>query len=179
MKIYACTCIMCFVADPGDTDNMDELSLSGTGLCVCFQLRRASRAITQLFDAALQPSGIRSTQFTLLIAIAKRQPINISALGDLVAIDATTLSRSLRKVERMGLIKVVSGADRRERQVTLSAKGWRTLRVSVPYWRKVQEDVVSRLVGPGWREIQMQLEKIKQVSQQLSIVGNEGTLGTQ
>lgn len=151
---------------------MNRVSLSGTGLCVCFQLRRTSRAITQLYDAALQPSGIRSTQFTLLVAIAKKEPISISALGDLVVIDATTLSRSLRKVEQMGLIKIVSGADRRARMVRLSAKGQEALRVSVPYWRKVQEEVVSRLAGPDWAEIQIQLEKIKQVSQHVSFAGD-------
>lgn len=158
---------------------MDELSLSGTGFCVCFQLRRASRAVTQLYDAALQPSGIRSTQFALLVAIAKKEPISISALGELLVIDATTLSRSLRKVQRMGLIKLVRGADRRERLVRMSAKGQRVLRVSVPYWRKVQAEVVSRLLGPDWREIQTQLEKIKQVSQQVSTTGDQAAAGPQ
>ncbi|HEY6250024.1 MAG TPA: MarR family winged helix-turn-helix transcriptional regulator, partial [Candidatus Angelobacter sp.] len=68
---------------------MSHSSLLGTGQCVCFQLRRASRAITQLYDAALQPAGIRSTQFALLVAVAKKEPITISELGGLLVIDST------------------------------------------------------------------------------------------
>ena len=144
---------------------MSRPSLSGTGMCVCFQLRRTSRAITQLFDAALQPSGIRSTQFALLVAVAKKEPITISELGDLLVIDSTTLSRSLRKLEQMALLKVMSGSDRRERLVQLTAKGRRVLKKTLPYWRKVQSEVVSRLTGPDWREIQKSLQEVKDVSQ--------------
>lgn len=147
---------------------MKSFSLSGTGLCVCFQLRRTSRAITQLFDAALQPSGIRSTQFAVLVAVAKKEPITISELGDLLVIDSTTLSRSLRKLEQMAFLKTVSGADRRERLVQLTAKGRRTLEKSLPYWRKVQAEVVSRLTDSGWFEIRKNLEDLKDISQRLS-----------
>ncbi len=146
---------------------MKETSLSGTGLCVSFQLRRTSRAITQLYDAALEPAGIRSTQFALLVAIAKKEPISISDLGDLLVIDPTTLSRSLPKLERMGHIKVVNGSDRRERLVRLTAKGRKVLERSVPYWRRVQSNVVSSLGRPSWREIQKGLERIKRVSQEV------------
>jgi DNA-binding MarR family transcriptional regulator len=147
---------------------MTSQSLTGTGLCVCFQLRRTSRAITRLYDAALQPSGIRSTQFALLIAIAKKEPIGISELAEILVIDSTTLSRSLPKLERMGFIKMKSGSDRRERLLRLSAKGQSVLQESVPYWRKVQAEVVSKLADPDWCDIQKQLEKIKRVSEIVS-----------
>lgn len=145
----------------------NRLSLKGTGLCVCFQLRRTSRAVTQLYDAAFQSCGIRSTQFALLVAVAKEQPIAISALGTLLVIDSTTLSRSLGKLQRMGHIHVVRGADRRERLVRLSQKGRRILSKSLPHWKKVQAKVVSMLAQPDWLEIQKSLDGIKQVSQQL------------
>ncbi|HEY6348907.1 MAG TPA: winged helix DNA-binding protein [Candidatus Angelobacter sp.] len=146
---------------------MKPSSLSGTGLCVCFQLRRTSRAITQLFDVALQPGGIRSTQFALLVAVAKKEPITISELGDLLVIDSTTLSRSLRKLEQMAFLKTVSGSDRRERLVQLTAKGRRVLEKSLPYWRRVQAEVVSRLTDPGWCEIRKDLQDLKDVSQRV------------
>ena len=146
---------------------MNRQSLSGTGLCVCFQLRKTSRTITQLYDAALQPAGLRSTQFALLVAVAKKEPITISELGDLLVIDPTTLSRSLRKLQRMEHVELVSGADRRERLVRLSSKGRRIVRKSLPHWAKVQEQVVSMLAQPGWREIQKSLDGIRQVSQQV------------
>jgi DNA-binding MarR family transcriptional regulator len=144
-----------------------RISLSGTGLCVAFQLRRTSRAITQLYDAALEPSGIRSTQFALLVAIAKKEPISISDLGDLLVIDPTTLSRSLPKLERMGHIRFVHGSDHRERLVRLTAKGRSVLEKSLPCWRRVQAEVVSNLAQPSWHEIQKSLERIKRVSQEV------------
>ena len=114
---------------------------------------------------ALEPAGIRSTQFALLAAVAKKEPITISQLGHLLVIDTTTLSRSLRKLEHMAFLKVVSGSDRRERLVRLTAKGWRVLEKSVPCWRKVQAEVVSRLSDPDWREITGVLQDLKDVSQ--------------
>jgi DNA-binding MarR family transcriptional regulator len=130
-------------------------------------LRRTSRAVTQLYDAALKPSGLRSTQFALLVAVAKKRSITISDLGDLLVIDQTTLSRSLRNLQRMGHIDLVSGADRRERLVRLSPKGRRVLYKSLPYWGKVQAEVVSVLTQPDWSEIQKSLDGIKKVSQRL------------
>jgi DNA-binding MarR family transcriptional regulator len=149
---------------------VNKISLSGTGLCVCFQLRKASRAITKLYDTALQPSGIRSTQFALLVAVAKKDPITISALGDLVVIDTTTLSRSLRKLEQAEYIKMVEGEDSRERLVRMTGKGREVLQKCLPLWRKVQADVVSELATPDWSEIQKSLEKLKNVAQQAALL---------
>jgi DNA-binding MarR family transcriptional regulator len=146
---------------------MNRLPLSGTGLCVCFQLRKTSRAVTQLYDAALRPSGLRSTQFALLVAVAKSKSITISDLGSLLVIDPTTLSRSLRKLQRMEHIELVSGKDRRERLVRLAPKGRQILRKSLPYWAKMQAEVVTMLTQPDWREMQKSLDGIKRVSQQL------------
>lgn len=137
-------------------------------MCVCFQLRKASRAITQLYDAAFQECGIRSTQFALLVAIAKEEPITFTDLGELMVIDPTTLSRSLRKLESAGQVKIASGRDRRERWVRLSGKGRRVMEESVPHWRKVQAAVVSRLSHPDWSHIQKSLQEIKEVAQKVS-----------
>ncbi len=146
--------------------NREQLPLSGTGLCVCFQLRRASRAITKLYDAALLPSGIRSTQFALLVAIAKKDLITISSLGKILVIDNTTLSRSLRKLEKAKYISIIEGADGRERLVHLSPKGVAVLQKSLPYWKKIQDQVVSELIHPNWGNIQKSLDKIKTVAEQ-------------
>jgi DNA-binding MarR family transcriptional regulator len=145
-------------------EKVERLSLTGTGLCVCFQLRKASRAITKLYDEALQPSGIRSTQFALLVAVAKKDPITISALGELLVIDTTTLSRSLRKLEQMGFIKMTVGTDGRERLVQLAKKGTAVLKKSLPYWTAIQAQVVLELANPGWSEIQKSLDHIKNVA---------------
>src|SRR5438552_9268027 len=73
-----------------------SLDLSGTGSCAAFNFRRTARAVTRLYDLALQPSGIRATQFAILTAVAKYQPVAISRLGQILVLDQTTLTRSLR-----------------------------------------------------------------------------------
>jgi DNA-binding MarR family transcriptional regulator len=98
------------------------------------------------------------------VAVAKKDPITISALGELLVIDTTTLSRSLRKLEQMGFIKMTVGTDGRERLVQLAKKGTAVLKKSLPYWTAIQAQVVLELANPGWSEIQKSLDHIKNVA---------------
>ncbi len=82
--------------------SLPDLDLTGTGYCASFNFRRATRAITALFDNALQESGIRSTQFAILTAVAKTQPVSISTLCEILLMDATTLTRSLDLLRKAG-----------------------------------------------------------------------------
>ena len=77
-----------------------KLDLTGTGYCASFNFRRTARAVTRMYDAAMQESGIRSTQFAILVGIAKNQPIAIGALGSILVIEQTTLTRSLQLLRR-------------------------------------------------------------------------------
>jgi len=106
--------------------NSTPLDLNGTGYCASFNFRRTARAVTRLYDLALQKTGIRSTQFALLVAVAKNHPISIGKLGDLLVIDGTTLTRSLRVLQKEGLIAISNRAAKRQRFLTLTAKGEHT-----------------------------------------------------
>src|SRR3989441_4204622 len=92
-----------------------SLDLSGTGYCGSFNFRRTARAVTQLYDLALQESGIRSTQFAILVGILKKQPVSISALAEVLTIDQTTLTRSLRLLKKEGLIAISDRSTMRQR----------------------------------------------------------------
>src|SRR5215468_6052077 len=70
--------------------------------CACFNLRKTTRAITQFYNAILQPSGLLATQFTLLAILARDHPTPISALADALGMDRTTLSRNLKPLQRDG-----------------------------------------------------------------------------
>ena len=63
--------------------------------CVCNTLRMATRAVTQLYDDVLRPSGLRVTQFSILAAIARLGEAGVSQLADALAIEQTTMTRSL------------------------------------------------------------------------------------
>src|SRR5438309_9231784 len=99
-----------------------SLYLSGTGYCASFNFRKTARVVTSLFDTALQKSGIRSTQFAILVGIAKSQPVSIGALADLLVIDDTTLTRSLRLLQTEGFIAISNRAVMRQRILTITAK---------------------------------------------------------
>jgi DNA-binding MarR family transcriptional regulator len=122
-----------------------EKSLKIGHSCACFHLRRATRALTQLYDDALRSAGLRTTQFTLLNAIRIAGPITVRRLAAAVVMDRTTLTRDLRPLERDGLISVEPGEDRRERKVDLTTKGEQLIRRALPLWEQAQTQVAENL----------------------------------
>ena len=140
-----------------------KLDLSGTGYCASFNFRRTARAVTRMYDMAMQESGIRSTQFTMLVGIAKNQPVSIGALADILIIDRTTLTRSLRLLQKEGLIRISRRSVMRQRFLTIAPKGARTLARSLPAWRKAQKQFVATVGSEHWIELRNELEKITEV----------------
>ena len=104
--------------------------------------------VTQLYDEALKPAGIRATQFTVLVAIGSGGPISVNQLADRIVMDRTTLTRNLKPLEREGLIAVRPGDDLRVREVSLTAKGRKTLDRAYPLWERVQARLREQLGDP-------------------------------
>lgn len=123
----------------------EQLDLSECSPCACFNLRKAARAVTQMYDGALQPLGLRATQFTVLAQIEHRGPINISELAARLVMDRTTLSRDLGPLEKRGWVRIVAGDDRRTRAVNLTAKGRALLKAALPVWRQAQKKITGSL----------------------------------
>jgi len=115
---------------------------------VCFNLRKATRSVTHIYDAALRPAGLRATQFTVLNVVHGLAPAGVTRIAELAVIDRTTLTRSLALLERAGLLRVVASNDARERRYALTARGTRTLARAAPLWDAAQARVVE-LLGPA------------------------------
>jgi DNA-binding MarR family transcriptional regulator len=141
-----------------------HLNLYGVGSCASFNFRRTARAVTRLYDLAFQDFGIRSTQFTILVALAKTQPTSIGALADLLVIDRTTLTRSLRLLKNDGLLAVSDRSTKRQRFLTLTWKGTQLLERSLPAWRKAQERFVEALGPEYWVNFRHELEKLARLA---------------
>ncbi len=118
--------------------------------CACSSLRRAARAVTQLYDTELQGTGLRATQFTLLQALERKGTSPQGALGELLVLDPTTLSRSLRPLARAGLVHAGEGKDRREVHWTLTAAGRRRLARARPAWERAQARLRAELPPKHW-----------------------------
>ena len=117
--------------------------------CICSTLRRATRAITATYDAALAPSGLRVTQFAVLRTLARLGPLPVTRLAAETALDRSTMGRNLDPLERRGLVRIEVGqADHRERVTHLTATGEAAVETALPYWRQAQARIAA-LVDPS------------------------------
>jgi DNA-binding MarR family transcriptional regulator len=114
--------------------------------CACFNLRKASRAVTQHFDAILEPSGLLITQFTILVAVAMVKGGTINELAEVLGMDRTTLTRNLKPLEREGWLKSEPGQDQRTRVVSLTTK-------ALPLWKQAQSGVEETLGQQRWNTL--------------------------
>lgn len=119
-------------------------------VCLCEQLRRASRVVTRVYDEALRPVELRITQFSLLAVLAKRDELRIRDLAAGVLIDETAVLRNLRPLIDRGLVAVTPGADRRERYAALTAAGRDVLVRAVPLWKAAQKHLKAQLPSAVW-----------------------------
>jgi DNA-binding MarR family transcriptional regulator len=121
--------------------------------CLCANLRRASRALTQLYDDALRPLGLRATQFTVLQALSLAGEVTQGLLSEILAMDSTTLTRTLDILERRGWIAKRHGDDRREWRIRLSKRGETQLKRALPAWRSVQDRLHNQLGNEVWQNL--------------------------
>src|SRR6266699_1049777 len=104
---YKCLRVDAIASSMGAMDGRGTRRMTGPDRerlspCVCSTLRMVSRAVTQLYDDILRPSGLRVTQFSILGAIARLGDANLRQLEHTLAIDQTTLTWSLNLLERGG-----------------------------------------------------------------------------
>ena len=143
---------------------LEPLDLTDTGYCASFNFRRVSRAVTALFDDALQESGLRSTQFAILTAVAKTQPVSIGTISSILVIDATTLTRSLTLLRKLGFLTISPRGARRQRFLNLTSDGEKALAVAIPLWRNIQQKFVDQIGDPQWRTLRAQLEDLSKLA---------------
>jgi DNA-binding MarR family transcriptional regulator len=146
------------------TASLTQLDLFGTAYCAQFNFRRTARAMTRMYDAAFKGTKIRSTQFTILIAVAKTQPVPISKLVSILLIDSTTLTRTLGKLQKQGLLTVSKRAERRQRFVSLTEDGVTALKESLPGWRAAHERFTKTIGAEFWLSFRNELERLAHVA---------------
>jgi DNA-binding MarR family transcriptional regulator len=141
-------------------------------MCVCMNVRRASRAITKIYDQALEGSGLKVTQFSLLKNINDKGPLNVSALAKLLMLDRTTLVRNLKPLESAGFIENTRSQDPRERQLGITEHGHETVMKALQHWKIVQRQIQKQL-DP---EVLSALDQAVTTLEQLAVAQGEGEL---
>ena len=120
---------------------------------MCGSFRRTARALTQMYEEALRPVGLRATQFTILQALELAGEVSQGRLGEMLAMDSTSLTRTLGIMRRAGWVSEKRGEDRRERWIRLSSAGEATLKGAMPVWEKVQSRLRAKLGKKEWESL--------------------------
>ncbi len=120
---------------------------------MCGSFRRTSRALTQFYEQALRPIGLRATQLTILQVLARAGEVSQGQLGEMLAMDSTTLSRTLAIMQRHGWIAERRGEDQRERRLRLSGAGQTKLNRAMVVWEEVQRRLRKQLGNQAWENL--------------------------
>jgi DNA-binding MarR family transcriptional regulator len=137
--------------------------------CMCGSFRRTSRALTQLYETALRPLGLRATQLSILQVLSLASEVSQGQLGEMLAMDSTSLTRTLAIMVRQGWIAERRGKDRRDRWLRLSAAGDAQLRRALPVWEKVQSRLRRQLGDQAWNNL---LQLTRQVTGLITTKGD-------
>jgi DNA-binding MarR family transcriptional regulator len=129
-----------------DTNVSFSTTLHVRDHCLCLHVQRAARALARRFDDALRPANLTNGQFSMLMSLNRPEPVSMSSVANLLAMDRTTLTAALKPLERRGLIKVAANpADRRARLLTLTASGKDLLAQAVPIWQVTHSELERNL----------------------------------
>jgi len=149
------------MGDDGIAAELAEAPATVLAACACTSLRRAARLVTHRYDATLASSGLRLSQFTLLLACAVEEAATIGAIADRLDLDRTTLTRTLRRLSESDHVEIVRGADRRARRVSLTDHGRATLKRALPLWAAAERDLAAAL---GWDDLEGLMTSLRRLS---------------
>jgi DNA-binding MarR family transcriptional regulator len=113
--------------------------------CLCTTLRQAAHAATEIYDRALEPTGLKITMYRVLKRLAEAERPTITELARIVELDRSSLGRNLRVLQRMKLVKFSDSDDERAKVVSLTPLGIATLEEARPLWRKAQAKMRASL----------------------------------
>jgi DNA-binding MarR family transcriptional regulator len=128
--------------------------------CNCLPLRQATRRVTQLYDQAFVPLGLRATQWALLVEAKRQGPIAINPLAERLVMDRATLGHNLRPLQARGLVKLQVGRDRRSREIAITAAGRKIVAEGRRLWSRAQrafEKEIGAATAAGLRNLLQQV----------------------
>ena len=152
----------------------DGQTSSVPSVCICVNLRRASRAITKIYDKALEPSQLKVTQFSVLVNVMQYGPINTSNLSRILKLDRTTLVRNLKSAAKSGFTEDASSSDPRERLIAISATGRRAVEAAMPHWRAMQKQLRAQFGREQLQQFDLLASALEALSRELGVEDNEG-----
>ncbi|WNB90917.1 MarR family winged helix-turn-helix transcriptional regulator [Bacillus sp. NEB1478] len=136
-------------------------------ICVCSNLRKTSRVVTQLYDKLLQPTGLKITQYSMLVNIKRNKDISISKLGEVMLLDQTTVTRNVNILRNNGYVNIIKDhQDSRTKIITLTDLGIEKLKEATYIWSQIQERIVNDIGKETYKNF-LETQKIIQKSIEL------------
>lgn len=123
---------------------------SNMALCTCAAIRKTARIVTQMYETALEPTGLKPGQLTLLAVLSNKGAMPMTNLADAMVLDRTTLTRNLKPMVRDGLVNIRTEKDQRVRVVELTSKGTKKFKEAYPLWVDVQSRLVDGIGSERW-----------------------------
>ncbi len=137
--------------------NADQLNRE----CIADKLRLLNRMITNLYDEALRPAGITTSQMNILVVVARYDTATPGQVGRWLHMERSTLSRNLDRLRKQGLLAATTAGRGRALELRLTAEGTRALQKGLPHWRRVQRKARSLLGEGGVKEVMRIAAKVR------------------
>jgi len=131
--------------------------------CACARVRRASRALTRLYDGALAEAGLTVTQFTILRMLARLGSASVTELAQATGHERSAMTRALRPLADAGLVTVGAGDDQRSRGLAITDDGHAAIARAEPGWRAAQAAIDNRLAAAERDQLFALLAKVEQL----------------
>src|SRR5438094_10221725 len=128
--------------DKPPTSTIDTIAKT----CVAVRLRLLNRVVTNFYDEALRPLGLKVSQLNILIVTAKLGLARPAQVCEILQLDTSTLSRNIKPLQAHGWLEVVPDEDARAQPFRLTAQGRRLIEKALPAWEQAQRQA-SELLG--------------------------------
>lgn len=131
--------------------------------CACARVRRASRALTRLYDDSLAAAGLTVTQFTILRTLARLHGASVTDLAQATGHERSAMTRALRPLHDAGLVAIGAGTDQRRRGLSITGDGRAAVARAEPGWRAAQAAIDARLDAQERDQLFALLAKVEQL----------------
>jgi DNA-binding MarR family transcriptional regulator len=129
--------------------------------CIGFRIRMLNRMITAIYDEALADTGLKVSQFNLLVTAANREETRPADLANFLEMDESTLSRNVERMCAKGWLRLEPDQDRRSHLIKVTNKGVAMIRKGYPAWQEAQEEVTRRLGSDNVAALRSVLRKLR------------------
>ena len=129
-------------------------------VCVAGSVRKLNRMVSAIYDGALASAGLKTSQFSVLVAVANREKARPTELTELLQMDESTLSRNVERMCARGWLRLERNEDRRSHLIEVTDKGQALVRKCLPAWQQAQAEVSRRLGTDSVAALRSALRKL-------------------